>query len=90
MVVGDYDELLLLLLLLQFTNNTKEPKANEFVFVGLLCALTIIIFEWGNTLLVLGFSTVQKSIDLEGSIANATYDLTESIGKFLFEVLLWA
>ena len=42
------------------------------------------------TLLVLGFSTVQKSIDLEGIIANVTHDLTELIGIFLLNVLLWA
>jgi len=40
--------------------------------------------------LVLGFSTGQKSVDLEAATANATYDLTELILKYLLKVLYWA
>lgn len=38
----------------------------------------------------LGISTVQKLVDLEGYIHNATYDLTESIDKSSQSKRLWA
>ena len=70
---------------MQFTNNTKEPEADELAIVGLLYALDIIILNRVYALLLLGFLTVQKLLGLEGIIANATYDLTESIGFFFVQ-----
>ena len=60
---GDDELLLLLLLLLQFTNNTKQPKADDYVII--VCTLQS-SFLLVYTLLLLGFSTVQNSLDLEG------------------------
>ena len=79
-------------LALQFKNNTKEPKADELLIVGLLCALDnyhYYYFEKGVISFFLAFQRSKNQLIWRGLfIANATHDLTESIGKFSFQLLL--